>query len=75
MRPTSKVWKAITDRDDMKKWYFDIAEFRPEVGFEFHFRAGDEKKKYLHLCRITEVIPDKKLAYSWRYEGHTEETL
>ena len=69
------VWKAITDRDDMKQWYFDIEEFRPEAGFEFNFLAGDEKNKYLHLCRITEVVPNKKLAYSWRYQGHTAETF
>ena len=67
----SKVWKAITDKDDMKKWYFDLAEFRLEVGFEFQFEAGkDPDCKYLHLCKITEVIPNKKLTYSWRYDGY-----
>jgi uncharacterized protein YndB with AHSA1/START domain len=40
--PISKVWKTITDKDDMKKWYFDIAEFKPEVGFEFQFEGGNE---------------------------------
>ena len=68
--PIEKVWKAITDKDDMKQWYFDIAEFKPEVGFEFHFSAGDEEKTYLHLCKITEVIVGKKLSYSWRYDGY-----
>ena len=24
----------------------------------------------MHLCKITEVIPNKKLTYSWRYEGY-----
>ena len=68
--PVSKVWKAITNKEDMKAWYFDIAEFRPEVGFEFQFEGhGPECEYYLHLCRITEVVPEKKLAYSWRYEG------
>ena len=33
--PASKVWKAITDKNEMKQWYFDLAEFKPEVGFEF----------------------------------------
>jgi len=23
-----KVWKAITDKDEMKHWYFDLEEFR-----------------------------------------------
>ncbi len=30
--PISKVWKAITDKEEMKEWYFDLAEFKPEVG-------------------------------------------
>ncbi len=66
--PASKVWTAITDRDQMKQWYFDIAEFRPEVGFKFGFTAGDGNKMYRHLCRITEVVPGKKLSYTWGYE-------
>lgn len=64
------VWKAITDKDEMKKWYFDIAEFKAEIGFKFNFLAGDDKKKYLHLCEVTEVNVNKKLKYSWRYDGY-----
>lgn len=65
-----KVWKALTDKDQMKEWYFDLEEFRPEKGFEFSFYGeGHKGEKYLHLCRITEVIPLKKLAYTWQYEG------
>ncbi len=65
-----KVWKAITDKDQMKQWYFDIAAFKPEVGFEFQFEGRNEDKCYLHLCKITEVVAGKKLTYSWRYDGH-----
>ena len=68
--PISRVWKAITDKDQMKEWYFDIAEFKPEAGFEFEFTAeGHNGDKYVHHCRITDVIPGKKLRYSWSYAG------
>lgn len=67
----SKVWKAITDKDEMKKWYFDLAEFKTEVGFTFQFAGGPPDTQYLHLCEITKVIPEKKLTYSWRYDGYT----
>ena len=68
--PAAKVWRAITDKEQMKQWYFDIAEFKPEVDFEFQFAGrGAEGQKYLHLCRIIEVIPEKKLSHSWRYDG------
>jgi uncharacterized protein YndB with AHSA1/START domain len=65
-----KVWKAITDKDEMKHWYFDLKEFRAEVGFEFEFYGGTEHKQYLHKCKILEVVPLKKLRHSWRYEGY-----
>jgi uncharacterized protein YndB with AHSA1/START domain len=68
--PVQKVWEAITDNAKMKQWYFDLEEFRPEVGFEFRFYGGTEENKYLHICKITEVVPRKKLTHSWRYDGH-----
>ena len=34
-----KVWKAITNKNEMKLWYFDLEEFKPEIGFEFRFSA------------------------------------
>ncbi len=69
--PVSKVWTAITDKDEMKHWYFDLTEFKPEVGFTFRFTGGSpDGKSYLHLCEVTEAIPEKKLAYSWRYDGY-----
>ena len=69
--PVGQVWNAITNKDAMKKWYFDLPEFIPKVGFSFQFKGGkDENHQYLHLCKITEVVPGKKLAYSWRYDGY-----
>ena len=66
-----KVWKSISDKNEMKKWYFDLAEFKAEVGFEFQFHGGPPNKSYLHLCKVTEVIIGKKLTYSWRYDGYS----
>ncbi|HMK25458.1 MAG TPA: SRPBCC domain-containing protein [Chitinophagaceae bacterium] len=69
--PVEKVWMAITNKDEMKQWYFDLAEFKPVVGFEFQFTGeGHKGEKYLHLCKITDVVVNKKLAYSWRYDGY-----
>jgi len=68
--PVERVWKALTDKEQMKQWYFDLAEFKPEPGFEFSFEGGKDDRSYLHLCKITDVIPLKKLRYSWRYQGY-----
>jgi uncharacterized protein YndB with AHSA1/START domain len=71
LAPVEKVWKAITDKNDMKQWYFDLEAFSAEVGFEFRFEGGpDENTRYMHVCKITEVIVGQKLTYSWRYEGY-----
>jgi len=68
---SEKIWKAITDKEAMEKWYFDLQEFKPEPGFEFCFWGGPtEDRQYLHICTITEVITEKKLSYSWKYEGY-----
>lgn len=73
--PVSKVWKALTENDQLKQWYFDLKEFRPEVGFKFQFTAGAEDKLYVHLCEITHVEFEKKLAYTWQYEGYEGNSL
>lgn len=70
--PVSKVWTALTDKDEMKKWYFDLAEFKAEKGFVFTFTGGsDGGIQYQHICEVTEAYPQQKLSYSWRYEGYT----
>jgi len=73
--PVAKVWRALTDVDRMRQWYFDLKEFKPEVGFEFEFVVEHEGNRYHHLCRITEVIPEKKIAYNWRYKGEPGDSL
>jgi uncharacterized protein YndB with AHSA1/START domain len=73
--PIARVWKALTDVEEMRRWYFDLKEFKPEVGFEFKFSVEHEGVKYCHLCKITEVIPQRRLAYTWRYKGHEGDSL
>jgi len=68
--PAHLVWKALTDADQMKQWYFDIPGFKPELGFEFSFTGENEGKIFIHHCKILEVIPEKKLKHSWSYEGY-----
>ena len=73
--PVAKVWKALTDVDQMRHWYFDLKEFNPQVGFEFEFLVEHEGNTYHHLCKITEVIPQTKIAYTWRYKGEAGDSL
>lgn len=66
--PISRIWEALTINAEMKKWYFDLEEFKPEVGFKFQFYGSKDDTRYLHLCKIVAVIPGKKLSYTWSYD-------
>lgn len=75
--PIERVWQAITDVDQMKQWYMpNLTSFRPEVGFETGFTAGKKGvKEWPHVWKITEVVPNKKISYEWRYEGFPGNSL
>ena len=68
--PASKVWKALTDKKEMKEWYFDIKDFKPKVGYSFKFYGDKEGKKFPTSCIVTEVEKGKKIAYTWSYDEH-----
>ena len=31
--PVARVWKALTDVEQMRQWYFDLKEFKPTDRF------------------------------------------
>ncbi|MBO9572844.1 MAG: SRPBCC domain-containing protein [Chitinophagaceae bacterium] len=74
--PVKKVWSAITDEHQMRQWYFDIPGFEAKAGFEFQFTGGTpDGIQYIHLCKIIELVPLKKLTHSWRYKGYPGESF
>ena len=73
--PVARVWRALTDVDQMREWYFDLKEFKPEIGFEFQFVVEHEGNTYHHLCRVTDVIAEEKIAYTWRYKNEPGDSL
>lgn len=73
--PVDKVWAALTDPEKMKQWYFDIPEFKPEMGAEFSFIAGTKDCQYHHVCKVTRSEENKVIAYTWGYpdiKGNSE---
>ncbi|GAA4299102.1 SRPBCC domain-containing protein [Nibribacter koreensis] len=69
------IWQALTNPEEMKKWYFDIPGFEPKVGHQFQFTGENEGRTFLHLCEVQVAIPQQKLAHTWRYEGQPGDTL
>ena len=70
------VWGAITELEQMKQWFFEnIESFKPEVGFETQFTVQSQNRNFLHLWKLTEVVPLKKISYNWKYEGYTGDSF
>ena len=64
------VWKSITENEQMHQWYFNnIPAFKPEIGFETQFVVQSGDRKFLHMWKVIEVVPKKRLVYNWKYDG------
>lgn len=69
--PAARIWQALTNKNEMKLWYFTLDDFKAEPGFEFSFPGqGAKGQQYIHLCKVLQVIPLQKLQYSWQYKGY-----
>ena len=66
-----KLWKAITDNKLMKEWYFDIQQFELKKGENFSFYEPGGENKYLHLCKIVQVIPQELFQHTWQHPDHS----
>ena len=74
--PVSRVWHALTDIEKMRQWYFPmLTQFRPEVGFETSFDVQNNGKVFPHIWKVTEVIPNKKISYEWKFGGFPGNSL
>jgi uncharacterized protein YndB with AHSA1/START domain len=66
-----RLWSAITELKQMKQWFFEnIESFEPKVGFTTSFLVENEGRRFMHLWKITEAEPCKRITYNWKYEGY-----
>ncbi len=70
--PVETVWKAITDKEKMKQWYFTINDFKLEVGAVFSFYEPGGANQYFHRCVIQEIIPNRKFRHTWTHPDHSK---
>lgn len=74
--PLDTVWKAITRLEEMQQWYFPmLEEFEPEVGFETRFDVPHNGGVFVHIWKVTEVIPERKISYEWKFGGYPGDSL
>jgi uncharacterized protein YndB with AHSA1/START domain len=71
-----KVWKALTDQNELKEWMLMPTTFEPVVGKEFTFKAERMEgwDGFFH-CRVKEVEVYKKLVYTWNSGMINADTL
>jgi uncharacterized protein YndB with AHSA1/START domain len=66
------VWDALTDADRLEDWFANDVELdlRPGGGASFRWSNGEERH-----ATVTEVEPERRLAFDWEDEGTVEFTL
>jgi uncharacterized protein YndB with AHSA1/START domain len=65
------VFKAITDPNELTKWFPDQAILEPKVGgkMKFSFYKTDSKYRqmdYFPEGTIIEFIPNRRISYTWQ---------
>lgn len=69
--PAAKIWQALTDKAEMKEWYFDIPDFELKEGAVFNFYEPGDARQFHHQCTIKEIIPNKKFSHTWTHPDKT----
>lgn len=73
--PISKVWKSLTEKEQIEKWLMPSDDFELKVGTTFNMTGKSKDIEYPHICMITEIVPEKKLSYTWAVKDKLSDTL
>jgi uncharacterized protein YndB with AHSA1/START domain len=70
--PREEVWDALTEPERLEDWFANEVDFdlRPGGGASFRWSNGEER-----FATVTEVDPERRLAFEWDDEGLVEFTL
>ncbi len=69
--PKERLWAAITEQNQMIKWFFEqIEAFEPKVGFKTQFVIENEGRIFPHVWEVKEVIPYQRIRFNWQYKGY-----
>ncbi|SEW50011.1 SRPBCC family protein [Chitinophaga arvensicola] len=66
--PPEIVWEYLTKVELMELWLMKN-DFQPIIGYDFQFRTNPVPSLNfdgIFYCRVLEIIPFKKLSYSWK---------
>jgi uncharacterized protein YndB with AHSA1/START domain len=70
--PREEVWAALTEPERLEDWFANDVEIdlRPGGGASFRWSNGEERH-----ATVTEVEPERRLAFEWDDDGAVEFTL
>lgn len=66
--PPETVWEYLTKPELMELWLMKN-DFQPIIGFDFQFQTKPIPSldfDGICYCRVLEIVPFKKLSYSWK---------
>jgi uncharacterized protein YndB with AHSA1/START domain len=66
--PPARVWRAMTEPEQMARWMMPPEGFVPQVGCEFIMRGTPVpavKFSGVVKCRVLELLPERLLSLSW----------
>jgi uncharacterized protein YndB with AHSA1/START domain len=68
----SEVWSALTDPEELERWFANDVELdlRPGGGATFRWSNGESRH-----ATVTEVEPGERLSFEWDDEGEVEFSL
>ena len=67
-----EVWSALTDPEELERWFANDVELDLRPGGEARFSWGNGESR---TAIVTEVEPEERLAFEWDEEGEVEFTL
>lgn len=68
--PIQTVWNAITNLDEMKRWYFsNIPNFEAKVGFETAFEMYSDTRTFHAKWKVVDVEPNDSIQCEWSYKN------
>ncbi len=70
--PREEVWEALTEPERLADWFANDVDLdlRPGGGASFRWSNGEER-----TATVTEVDPERRLAFEWDDEGEVAFTL
>jgi uncharacterized protein YndB with AHSA1/START domain len=66
--PPEAVWEYLTNSELMELWLMK-SDFQPVLGHDFQFRIKPIPSldfDGIVYCKVLEIVPFKKLSYSWK---------